>query len=131
MEKELKKIKYHQKILLNIMTYEEPDSALFFHKIIDYDLDEFQVNSLIKLLTIFEEYLNKNTPFSKETIKELKKIGLAINNDFLCEENILSEFEKCITTLGINIKIKYLLLSLKKQYLHENLCNQLLKKIQD
>lgn len=118
-------------MLLNIMTHEDPESAMFFQKIIDYDLDEFQVNSLMKLLTITDEYLNNNISISKETFEEFEGMGLTVNDNSFDEETILTSLEKWIINLGIDIKIKYLLLSLKRQRIHENLCNLLIKKIQN
>lgn len=121
------KMKYHQKMLLNITVHEDPDEVLFFQQIISYDLDEKQVNSIIKLLSIISEESNKI--INEEDSKYFNELGIELNQDMLSSQNIIKNLEIYLEILKIEIPLKYLLLSLKKQHIQEATCINLLKKI--
>ncbi|MGG3943712.1 hypothetical protein ABEV54_20010 [Peribacillus psychrosaccharolyticus] len=121
------KIKYHQKMLLHIATHEDPDEVLFFQQIISYDLDEKQVDTIIKLLCILAE--EPNEKMIDEDIKYFKELGIELNQNALSSENVIGNLKLYLEILKIEIPLKYLLLSLKRQHIQEETCINLLKKL--
>lgn len=121
------KIKYHQKILLHIAIHEDPEEVIFFQQIISYDLDEKQVNSIIKLLSILAE--EPNEKMIDEDIKFFKELGIELNQTALSSENVIDNLKIYLEILKIEIPLKYLLLSLKRQQIQKETCINLLKKI--
>lgn len=73
--------------------------------------------------------MEQNCPFSKEDIEEFKDVGLDIDNNFLRDDKIINELKYCMKILEIDIELRYLLLAMKKQNIHENVCDQLLQKM--
>lgn len=123
----LTKRRYHEKILLNIACHDNPDELLFFQQIISYDLDEKQVKSLLNVLS----YLQDNKYPSEEIIKELKELNIIIDKPFLTVENDMLEFlNDSMEKLKIDIPLKYLLLSLKKQEILMEISQKLLNAME-
>jgi hypothetical protein len=129
LENEIKKIKYHQKLLLNIASHENPEEVYFFQQIISYDLDEEQVNSLLNLFSSIENILEQKNTFDSSQIDYFKSLGIHIDINLITNENIIEYLEECIQVLKINIPLKYLLHGLKKQYMFIGFCDNLLQKI--
>lgn len=50
MNNEIKKIKYHQKILLIIATADDREKTLFFQNIIAFDISEQEVKSILEFV---------------------------------------------------------------------------------
>lgn len=123
----LTKRRYHEKILLNIACHDNPDELLFFQQIISYDLDEKQVKSLLNVLS----YLQDNKYPSEEIIKELKEFNIIIDKPILTVENDMLEFlNDSMEKLKIDIPLKYLLLSLKKQEILMEISQKLLNAME-
>lgn len=123
---ELKRIKYHQKLLLMISTHENPDSLSFFSQIIDWDLEKKDEKTIRHIMCLFDKRLSKEESFDLE-IEFFKSINLEVNYN-ISDIPTLEEFSSYLNALQIEITPKYLLYALKKQGLYENSCEFLLEQ---
>ncbi|MGE6553205.1 DUF1878 family protein [Bacillus mycoides] len=133
--KEVKLLKYQNKLL---QTMVNGDDFLFFMFTLNHDLDETQVNSILKILNVFAYRLKENSDekfedFSKQHVSDrdiLNELGIDVNDLYKNELPNIKEFESYIRTLcSQDFEIKYLLLSLTKQEIHSEVCNYLLGQL--
>ncbi|MGG0649249.1 DUF1878 domain-containing protein [Bacillus mycoides] len=133
--KEVKLLKYQNKLL---QTMVNGDDFLFFMFTLNHDLDETQVNSILKILNVFAYRLKENSDekfedFSKQNISDrdmLNELGIDVNHLYKNELPNIKEFESYIRILcSQDFEIKYLLLSLTKQEIHSEVCNYLLGQL--
>ncbi|MFP3415619.1 DUF1878 domain-containing protein [Bacillus sp. SIMBA_074] len=133
--KEVQLLKYQNKLL---QTMVNGDEFLFFMFALNHDLNETQVNSILKVLNVFSYRLKKEIDekfevFSVQSEKDKDMFkDLGINNDTLYK-NVLpnvKEFESYVRILcSQNFEIQYLLMSLKKQGIHIEICTYLLDQL--
>ncbi|MGU9545972.1 DUF1878 family protein [Bacillus cereus] len=133
--KEVKLLKYQNKLL---QTMVNGDDFLFFMFTLNHDLDETQVNSILKILNVFAYRLKENSDekfedFSKQHVSDrdiLNELGIDVNDLYKNELPNIKEFESYIRILcSQDFEIKYLLLSLTKQEIHSEVCNYLLGQL--
>lgn len=133
--KEVKLLKYQNKLL---QTMVNGDDFLFFMFTLNHDLDETQVNSILKILDVFAYRLKENSDekfedFSKQYVSDrdiLNELGIDVNDLYKNELPTIKEFESYIRILcSQDFEIKYLLLSLTKQEIHSEVCNYLLGQL--
>ncbi|MGI2751131.1 DUF1878 family protein [Bacillus cytotoxicus] len=133
--KEVKLLKYQNKLL---QTMVNGDDFLFFMFTLNHDLDETQVNSILKILNVFAYRLKENSDekfedFSKQNISDrdmLNELGIDVDHLYKNELPNIKEFESYIRILcSQDFEIKYLLLSLTKQEIHSEVCNYLLGQL--
>ncbi|MGN7198354.1 DUF1878 family protein [Bacillus mycoides] len=133
--KEVKLLKYQNKLL---QTMVNGDDFLFFMFTLNHDLDETQVNSILKILNVFAYRLKENSDekfedFSKQNISDrdmFNELGIDVNHLYKNELPNIKEFESYIRILcSQDFEIKYLLLSLTKQEIHSEVCNYLLGQL--
>lgn len=112
---QIKKIKYHQKLLLTIALDEEPEQYSFFHFVMNNDLSEKDSKIILNLLQIFEDKRNN--------------VEIEIGEFNLLETDFIVSFDTFKTTLqkaNINVEYTYLLKALKRQNIQVGLCDYLL-----
>ncbi|MFD1849711.1 DUF1878 family protein [Oceanobacillus bengalensis] len=141
-EKEIVQLKYQIK-LLKFMVNE--DDFPFFMYALDHDFEESQVNALLKVLSAFKYRLNKakdNTYGNSfhESIKEDESLKLLLKTYQIEVHDIyknalpnIAEFRDYLNSIFADKEInsKHLLMSLKKQSIHKNLCEDLLNQLEE
>ncbi|HHT7178889.1 TPA: DUF1878 family protein, partial [Bacillus cereus] len=53
LEQEIKKLKYHQKLMLTMFLNDDPEKFAFYHQIINFDLDEQAEKSILNIISLF------------------------------------------------------------------------------
>lgn len=134
-ENEINQLKYQIK-LLKFMVNE--DEFPFFMYALDYEFDENQVNALIKLVSALSYRLDgePESPLHDQNKEDeqLNSLFAAYNVDLsdIYKSGVptMLEFENYVQRIffGKQISPKYLLSSLNKQSIHEELCGYLLEQ---
>lgn len=137
-ENEINQLKYQIK-LLKFMVNE--DEFPFFMYALDYEFNENQVATLIKIGSALSYRLDgeqKSTlhDFNQED-EQLKSLfeeyGIGLSDVYKSGLPTISEFASYVNHIfaGKEISPKYLLSSMKKQSIHEELCTYLLGQIEE
>ncbi|EEM13499.1 DUF1878 family protein [Bacillus pseudomycoides] len=125
-EQEIKKIKYHQKLMLTMFLHDDPERFSFYHQIIDFDLDEQIEKTILNIISLFNKRLSQDSDFSFE-----KDYFNSINFKVVYDCNVkptIEEYESYLKEIDIPINPKYLLMAINKQKELDNACQFLLEQ---
>lgn len=120
---DLSLLEYKIKLLHTMVTSMDNFKFDFYSFVIDHNINNYQSSLILKSLMIFDDRLENCT------VSDLKKsfcedypelIPLIINS-----KPTYSEFKGFIDSI-LNVNVKYLLDSLKRQGIHSNICEFLL-----
>ncbi|MHC0551631.1 MULTISPECIES: DUF1878 family protein [Salinicoccus] len=133
-ENEIELLKYQNKLLLSMVN---GDDYPFFFFALNHDFTREQVNGIIKILNIFNNRLNNSnsTNVTDQRLEEddkkfLMNLGINVNSLYSNDTPTYEEFSTYIKVITAHdFEIKYLLMSLKKQNINDNVCEFLLKQI--
>jgi len=140
-EKEIRQLKYQIKLLKFMVN---GDEFPFFMYALDNEFEENQVNALIKILTAFNYRLSEGKDDTYHSYHQLNKEDESLRSllkNFQIESSELyqtelpsiSEFKHYLNCIFADIEInpKHLILRLKKQSIHEEICDYLLKQLEE
>lgn len=126
LEQEIKKLKYHQKLMLTMFLNDDPEKFAFYHQIINFDLDEQAEKSILNIISLFNKRLSKNDNFNFEK-DYFNSIGLKVIYDYNLNPTI-EEYESYLEEMGIPMNSKYLLMAINKQNESDDACQYLLEQ---
>ena len=139
-EKEIGQLKYQIKLLKFMVN---ADDFPFFMYALDHDFEESQVNALMKILLAFNYRMYQGTDNNYHNYHELNKVdehlksllktfNIEIHEIYKNELPSVVELEQYINCIFADNEInpKHLLKSLRKQSIHENLCEHLLNQLE-
>lgn len=136
-EKEIELLKYQNKLLQAMV---DGDTYPFFMFALNHNLNESQVNGILKILSVFKyrsDELNEKEfeEYSEKNIEDknfLNELGINIDILYSNELPTLTEFKVHIEKIcDHTFEIKHLLLSLKKQNINSEICTYLLNQSED
>ncbi|CAI8876972.1 DUF1878 family protein [Bacillus pseudomycoides] len=125
-EQEIKKIKYHQKLMLTMFLHDDSERFAFYHQIIDFDLDEQIEKTILNIISLFNKRLSQDSNFSFE-----KDYFNSINFKAIYDCNVkptIEEYESYLKEIDLPINPKYLLMAINKQKELDNACQFLLEQ---
>jgi len=137
-EKEIIQLKYQIKLLKSMVNYDE---FPFFMYALDFEFEETQVNALMKIILAFDYRLNHSSDNvyhnyhelnkDDETLKTLlKTYQIDTYEIYKTELPSISEFKHYLNCIFADkeINAKHIILSLKGQSIHMELCDYLLNQ---
>ncbi|MDU9694088.1 DUF1878 family protein [Priestia aryabhattai] len=132
--KEIQLLKYQNKLLQSLVN---GDEFPFFMFALNHSLNETQVNSILKVVNVFDfrlkeetdENFNKFVKQHNEDKANLNELGVDSNSLFKNELPTLEEFKSYVGAIYTEaFEIEYLLQSLKKQEINTKVCSYLLEQ---
>ncbi|MDQ0416499.1 hypothetical protein J2Z48_000666 [Croceifilum oryzae] len=130
---ELSRLRYHIKLMQHMV---KSDEHMFFMSIIDYDINETQVKAIQNVMSAFSYRLKESTDKHFEQFHEdskndpdsiLFQFGVDPKELYLDQAPSMEEFSKYVEKiLPGSISPRYLLMGMKNQSIHTELCEYLL-----
>ncbi|MDS0527583.1 hypothetical protein NNC19_17975 [Clostridium sp. SHJSY1] len=120
-------LKYQIKLLqLMISSVTDDDKYMFYNFVIDHNISEQKTKIILKSLGVLKDRILGNEVSSE--MKELCEGIESLNDLFINKEPSFNEYEDFIRKyISEELETKYLLMALKRQGIHIEVCEYLLK----